>query len=136
MKFTHRLIVRFADTDANGHVFFANYLTYFDQALIHYLKEIGYDFPRFTEQGLTFYYVEALTRFKAGAVFDQLLDVSAAVSRFGRTSFHVEFEIYEAASGSFINSGHIASVVVDQKTGNPVPVPEDFKTAVRAYDDR
>ncbi|MCF8106780.1 MAG: acyl-CoA thioesterase [Desulfohalobiaceae bacterium] len=134
MKYTHRLAVRFADTDANGHVFFANYLTYFDQALIHYLKEIGYGFQRFTEQGLTFYYVEALTRFKAGAGFDQLLDISAAISRFGRTSFTAEFEIHEAAGNSFINSGHIVSVIVDQTTGNPVPIPEDFKTAVRAYD--
>ena len=35
------LTVRYADTDAQGHVFFANYLTYADEGLTGYLAEIG-----------------------------------------------------------------------------------------------
>ncbi len=39
--FTLPIDIRFADTDTNGHVFFANYLAYFDTALLKYLNHIG-----------------------------------------------------------------------------------------------
>lgn len=133
MSFYHQLTVRFADTDANGHVFFANYLTFFDQAFVHYLKAIGFGYRQFVERGLNFFYAEALTRFKSGAIFDQLLDIYPKISQFGRTSFTTNFEIYDHASGGFVNSGYIVSVVVDFKTEKPVQIPEAFTQAVNAY---
>jgi acyl-CoA thioester hydrolase len=45
-KFIFPVSVRFSDTDANRHVFFANYLTYFDMALMAYLKAVGYSFEK------------------------------------------------------------------------------------------
>lgn len=133
MTYYHQLSVRFADTDANGHVFFANYLTFFDQAFVHYLKAIGFGYRQFVQRGLNFFYAEALTRFKSGAVFDQLLDIYPAISRLARTSFTTEFEIYDHASGAFVNSGYIVSVVVDMKTEKPHPIPEAFRQAVSAF---
>ncbi len=133
MTYHHQLAVRFADTDANGHVFFANYLTFFDQAFVHYLKAIGFGYRQFVERGLNFFYAEALTRFKSGAVFDQLLDIYPTISRLGRTSFTTDFAIYDQAGGGFVNSGYIVSVVVDINTEKPHPIPEAFRQAVSAF---
>lgn len=136
MAFKHQLAVRFADTDANGHVFFANYLTFFDQAFVQYLKAIGFGYRQFVERGLNFFYAEALTRFKSGAVFDQLLDIYPAISRLGRTSFTTDFTIYDQASGVFVNSGYIVSVVVEKASEKPFPIPDAFKQAVTAFQSR
>ena len=133
-KFWATIPVRFADTDANGHVFFANYLTYFDTALLEYFKAIDYGFKRFLAQGLNMYYVEALTRFKSASSYEDTLDVHVEIAKFGNTSFTPEFYIYEQGTARLINSGHIVAVLVDLKTEKPSTIPEDFKEAVRAFE--
>ena len=55
--FTTPVDVRFADTDANGHVFFANYFTYFEIAFYQYLEAIGCSFEWFIKNGMNLYYV-------------------------------------------------------------------------------
>jgi hypothetical protein len=34
--------VRFSDTDAQGHLYFANYLVYADEVVGHYMEELGF----------------------------------------------------------------------------------------------
>lgn len=132
-KFFTSIQIRFSDTDSNGHVFFGNYLTYFDIALLELIKAVNYDFNRFRENELNFYYAEALTRFKASAFFDEILNVHAEISRFGNTSFTINFLVFEQKSDRFICSGHIVAVVVDLKTYKPVSVPQEFKDAIKAF---
>ncbi|MDM8553408.1 thioesterase family protein [Desulfococcaceae bacterium HSG7] len=134
--FETRIAVRFADTDANGHVFFANYLTYFDTAFLDYLKAVDYEFKRFTDQGINFYYAEALSRYKAGAEFGETLRVLVKISKFGNTSFTIEFTTIGLESDTLINTGHIVAVIVDFQSGQPVPIPPDFIAAVKRYEDK
>jgi acyl-CoA thioester hydrolase len=133
-RFETIIPVRFADTDANGHVFFANYLTYFDTAFLDYLKAINYEFKRFTDQELNFFYVEALSRFKAPANFGDTLRVRVKIIRFGNTSFTIAFSISNYESDTLINTGQIVAVVVDLKKGQPVSIPMDFVATVNRYE--
>ena len=48
--------VRFADTDQQGHVFFGNYFTYMDEALMAYIDELGFAWETLGEMGLAIYY--------------------------------------------------------------------------------
>ena len=125
---------RFADTDANAHVYFGNYLTYFDMALLEYFKAVGFSFSWFVENGMNIYYAEALTRFRASAVYGDILHVHAGVSSFGNTSFTSNFLIFDKKTDRFLNSGHIVSVVINNKTGKPIPVPREFKNAVIKFE--
>jgi len=125
---------RFADTDANAHVYFGTYLTYFDMALFEYFKAVGCPFNWFTENGMNIYYAEAHTRFKASAIFGDTLHVHATVSSFGNTSFTSIFSIFEKTTDRFLNAGHIVSVVIDNKTEKPIPIPRKFKDAVKQFE--
>ncbi len=133
-KFVFPVSVRFSDTDANKHVFFANYLTYFDMALMAYIKAVGYSFDRFLQNDLNLYYVEALTQFKESAYFDEVLDVYAKIDRFGTTSFTGNFVIYENKARRLVNSGYLTTVIVDVNTEKPTPIPQEFKDAVEAFE--
>ena len=125
---------RFADTDANAHVYFSNYLTYFDMALFEYFKTVGCSFDWFVENGMNLYYAEALTRFKDSAVFGDTLHVHTKISSFGNTSFTNDFFIFDKTTDRFLNSGHTVSVVINSTTGKPVPVPGEFKNAVIKFE--
>jgi acyl-CoA thioester hydrolase len=52
-RFIHTIQVRYADTDAQGHVYFSNYLTYFDEAHTAYLREIGFPWSKLVDTGYT-----------------------------------------------------------------------------------
>lgn len=134
--FETRIPVRFADTDANGHVFFANYLVYFDTALLDYLNAIGYEFKRFTDQGLNFFYAEALSSYKAAAGFGDTLRVRLRISRFGNSSFTIAFRVLKGDSEAPINTGHIVAVVVGLESGRPAPIPPDFIETVKNFSAR
>lgn len=122
--------IRFADTDANGHVFFANYFTYFEIAFYKYLESIGCSFQWFMENGMNMYYVEATAQYKAAVTYGDPLQVGVEVTRLGNTSFSIEFAAVVAPDETLAATGQIVAVVVDNQSEKPVPVPDKFKAAV------
>lgn len=122
--------IRFADTDANGHVFFANYFTYFEIAFYRYLESIGCSFEWFMENGMNLYYVEATTQYKAALTYGDPLQVGVEVTQLGNTSFTIEFRAVVAPDELLAATGKIVAAVVDNKSEKPVPVPDPFKAAV------
>ncbi|SMC28645.1 acyl-CoA thioester hydrolase [Desulfacinum hydrothermale DSM 13146] len=133
-KFFTPVRVRYADTDAQGHVFFSNYLIYFDQGLTDYLKAIGYGYDELLREGVDFFYVDAQCTYKGSARFDEVLNVHTRLTRIGKTSFTFQFSIHKAETDALIASGRIVAVAVDTETRRPVPVPEGLRRAVEAYE--
>ena len=133
-RFFSPVQVRYADTDAQGRVFFANYLTYFDMARNEYFKAIGFPYRTLLERGVDFFEVESLCQYRSGAFFDEVLQVHARIERIGNTSFTTRFAIHEQVSGRLICRGHIVAVTVDRETERPVRVPDALRRAVKAYE--
>jgi acyl-CoA thioester hydrolase len=133
-KFFTSIQVRYAETDMQGHVFFGNYLTYFDVALTEYVKAIGYGIQDFLAEKLDFFYAESLCRYKSRALFDEILHVHARVGHIGRTSFKFEFSAFEKNTDRPVCTGHIVAVVVDLENHNPAPVPQGFRQAVEKFE--
>lgn len=133
-RFTFPLKVRYADTDAQGHVFFGNYLTFFDEASGGYLQAIGFPWKKLAELGLDIFYVDAHCTYKGSATFDDWLEVDARMGRIGNTSFTIECAIYRKGEDQPIVSGHVTSVVVNPKTRQPVRVPDEIRQAAAQFE--
>ena len=151
-KFYHPLRVRYVETDAQGHVFFGHYLTYFDVGLTEYMRSIGYHYPDMVTSGVDMFYVEASCQYKGRARFDDLLHVHTHIGHIGSTSFTFEFAIYRIVSVRYaqdaaqsaandkqpgdelIATGKIVAVTVDVKTEQPIRVPDDLREAVTRFE--
>jgi acyl-CoA thioester hydrolase len=133
-KFYYPLRVRYVETDAQARVFFGNYMTYFDVAIIEYMRSVGYSYKEMIDQGMDIFYVEANCQYKGAARFDDLLHVHARVSRFGKTSFTFEFSIYKQPYDDLIAVGRIIIVAVDSKTEKPTRVPDELRKAVALFE--
>ncbi len=133
-KFFTPIQVRYVETDMQGHVFFGHYFTYFDVALIEYLRAVGYNYNDFLSEGADFYYVQADCRYKGRAFFDETLHVHTRVSNIGSTSFTFEFSIFEEAAGRQITTGRIVAVAIDKETRDPIQVPERFRKAIADFE--
>ena len=128
--FTTTVEVRYADTDANGHVFFGNYFTYFDIAFYKYLEHVGCPFQWFVDQGLNLYYVDARSQFLSGLRYGDTIRIGVLCEKVGNTSMILSFDGLDERTGSPVAKGQIVAVVVDKTTEVPKPLPDTFKAAL------
>ncbi|RLA38192.1 MAG: hypothetical protein DRR03_01035 [Gammaproteobacteria bacterium] len=133
-RFSYPVQVRFADTDAQAHVYFSNYLVYCDEALSAYMHAIGYPWARLVEQGIELFFVDTGFQFKGSARFEERLDVHARIARLGRTSLTAEMTVCRADGGDVIGTGFITAVMVNPEDRTPAPIPQPFRDAVAAYE--
>ena len=133
-RFYHPLRVRYSETDAQGHVFFGNYLNFFDISLLEYTRAIGYTYEDMLATGVDMYYVEANCQYRGRARFDDALHVHARIGHIGNTSFTFEFVIYKQPADVLIATGNIVAVAVDAETERPVRVPDDLREAVATFE--
>jgi acyl-CoA thioester hydrolase len=119
--------VRFADTDAQGHVFFGNYLTYFDEAVSGLLRSLNLSYQTLRSQNLDFVYAHAECDYHQRAVFEDMLNVHVRAARIGDTSITFECNAHRASDDELIASGKLVVVMVDTLSGNKRRVPEHVR---------
>ena len=128
--FIYRLPVRYADTDAQGHVFFANYLVYCDEALTYFFEHIGLSYNRLeAEHGVQLVYASSGCDYRERTLFGDPLQVKVEVERIGRTSLTTRYQI-ERMPGRLAATGRLVSVCLDAETREPRPLPEPLRTAL------
>ena len=76
--------IYYEDTDAQGVVYYANYLKFFERARTEYLREIGYEQKNLMEQGAIFVVREVSIEFKKPAYLDQLIEVHTRIIKAGK----------------------------------------------------
>lgn len=72
-EFQHQFRVRYQETDAQGHVHHANYLTWFELGRVEMLRAAGISYRVLEEQGVMLVIAEANCRYYLPALFDDLL---------------------------------------------------------------
>jgi acyl-CoA thioester hydrolase len=140
--FAHRrdVEVRFADTDAMGHVNNATYLTYCEIARVAYYEAVtGHPLPLATHgaaEGMIL--AELRMTYRAPSFYGETLTVETRVVRVGRSSFSMEHRI-TAPDSRYGRARLVAvadSVLVsyDYSAERPIPAPPDLRAAIEAYE--
>lgn len=89
--FTHRLRVRFAETDAMGIVHHSRYLPMLEEARVAYLRHIGHPYQEIRDEGVEMNVLEAWVRYRMPLVFDDVVDVRVVVASVERASFQMAY---------------------------------------------
>ena len=126
------LRVRYAETDAEGVVYYANYLIYMEVARVNYLRNLGVDRKLWGEQGLGLVIAEALCRYHAPAHFDEELVIRAWLESAKRSSTVMRYEVVHKDSGRLLADGHTVQVFVDLRTMKPASIPADVLEKLHA----
>jgi acyl-CoA thioester hydrolase len=127
--------VRFVETDLQGHVFFGNYLVYFDEALMEYFNLLGFRWDDMRAKGYDLVYVESRVQYKGSAKFEDILNTHVRIGRIGNSSVTAEFQIFRQSDNALIALGELSLVALDLVTRKPVRVPDVFREAVAKYQD-
>lgn len=124
MKTTCALTVRYADTDAQGVVFFANYLTYMDEAVTAHLAGIGMPYADLLALGIDFVYASAKVDYRESIRHGDALEVDCEIVRVGVTSLTTRCVL--RVGTSVCAEGDLVQVCIDQ-TQHKVAVPDRLR---------
>ena len=133
-KFFAPLKVRFNETDLQGHVNFAHYLSYFDVGLTEYLEAIGCSYQTLLAEGVDMLYAESHCKYRTPARRPEVLLVGTRIARLGRQSIRFEFGVLAEEDGREVAGGHIVSVAATRDTRQPCPIPERLREAVARFE--
>jgi acyl-CoA thioester hydrolase len=129
--FRHRVRVRYAECDRQGHVFNAHYFGYFDLALTELYREaIGY-YDLMIDRGVDVVVAEAHARYLAAARFDDEIDIEAAIERLGTTAITTRFRVLREEA--VLVDGWIRHVCVDAAAMTKTPVPDWLREALTPW---
>ena len=124
----------FSDTDAQGIVYYGRYLPYFDLARVEYHRNLGVLGMDIGEEGEEFVMRACTIEYFAPAVFDDLIEVYVRIARIGRTSATFELAAYRAGDDVLMVTATQTLVLVDLDERKPVPIPDAYKDAIRAFE--
>ena len=131
LPFSSTVVVRYSDTDAQGHLYFANYLVYADEVTTEYMEDIGLDADPVT--GPCFVFTVNLTCDYSGECgYRDSVRVSTGYVALGKSSATVRFELSKHATGELLAAGSFTQVYVDKETRKSCPIPDAYRSAILA----
>ena len=140
--FRHRveIVVRFADTDAMGHVNNAVYLTYCEIARIRYWTDItGEPIALGTEGAESLILAEARIAYRAPAFHGEVVTVETRATRIGRSSFTLEHRLLAAVAGTQARLVAVSESILvryDYASARPVALSSEHADAIETFEGR
>lgn len=129
-RFIWRVPVRFQDLDAMGHAHHSRPLIYIEEARAAYWREVA---GRNTVEDIDYVIGEATVRYHARIRFPDELAVGVRVSRIGGKSFAMEYEV-RSSQGELLATAHTLQVMYDYANERSMPVPDDVRRAIEAFE--
>ncbi len=119
--FSHRIRVRFAETDAMGIVHHSRYLPYLEEARVEYLRHIGHPYNEIRAEGVDMAVLEAGVQYRQPLKFDDVVDVHVAMGPVTRATFQM---VYLLTVDGVIHSTGITVHGAVTPEGRPTRLPE------------
>jgi len=89
--YSHRLRVRFAETDAMGIVHHSRYLPYLEEARVEYLRHLGHPYTELRAEGVDYAVLEAFVQYRQPLRFDDVVYVHLRLGAATRATFQMAY---------------------------------------------
>ncbi len=133
-RFYHPIEVRYGDLDPQGHVNNAKHLTYFEQARIAYMIELGLFTKNqsFMEVGVIL--ADAHITYHEPVYFGQSIKVGVHVAKLGNKSMTWEQNVVDADSGREIAKGEVVMVTYNYREQRTISVPDGWRVKIAEFE--
>ncbi len=114
----------YADTDQMDHVYYANYLVYFEISRNEWMRALGLTYRKFEEMGWGVPVAEAYVKYKGPVFYDDLIEIKATVTLPSRTRIRFDYEIRRKGEETLLVYGYTVHAVIDLETMKVCRIPE------------
>jgi len=133
-RFYHPVEVRYGYLDPQGHVNNAKHLTYFEQARIAYLMELGL-FTKdqsFMEIGVIL--ADVHITYLEPIYFGQSIKVGVHAAELRNKSMKWSQNILDVESGKEIAKGEVIMVTYDYRAEKTIPIPQEWREKISTFE--
>jgi len=121
--------VRYQETDQMGIVYYSNYFVYFEMGRIEFLRSLGISYAEIEKENVFLAVAEAHCKYRAPAMFDDLLVIKTYLSKMKLARIEFCYEISRINEETLIAEGStlLACLGVNKK---PMAIPEKIRNAL------
>ncbi|HEX6459300.1 MAG TPA: thioesterase family protein [Thermoleophilaceae bacterium] len=130
-RYVHRLRVPYRDCDQQGVVFNAHYFSYFDDTLTEAFRHLVMPYNEMIESGVDLVVAEASARYRAGARFDDEIELHWWLTRLGNTAMTTRIDVMRREE--LLVEGELRHVFVDAGTTNKREIPDGVRAKLEPY---
>jgi acyl-CoA thioester hydrolase len=123
-NFSTDVLVRFAETDAQGIAHHASFVVWLEVARVAYLSEFAGGYRGIQAHGIEALTTEVQVRYHLAAHFDERLTVWARCVDLRGARFRYEYAVER--EGALVADGHTSHAIVDAATRRPTRAPAWF----------
>tara|TARA_B100001109_G_scaffold137217_1_gene111557 strand:+ start:89 stop:487 length:399 start_codon:yes stop_codon:yes gene_type:complete len=125
----YNLTVYYEDTDAQGVVYYANYLKFFERARTEYLRKSGYEQMKLMQEGIIFVVRSVEMKLQKPARLDDVLVIKSQLIKLGKVSFDFLQEAYKEEE--LITQAKIQCGSLDTENFKPSALPEYLQSGMK-----
>ena len=131
-EFIWQARVYYEDTDSGGVVYYANYLKFLERARTEWLRSFGIQQDKLAQhEGLIFAVRSVQLEYVKPAKFNDLLDVSVAISKAGKASMTFDQTICRAdGQKQLLCAGQVKVACLNADTLRPQAIPETISREI------
>ena len=133
-RFYHPIEVRYGDLDPQGHVNNAKHLTYFEQARVAYMIELGLFTKDQSFMNIGVILADVHITYFEPIYFGQNIKVGVHAAKFGNKSMTWEQNILDADTGKELAKGEIIIVTYDYKEGKTISIPQEWREKITEFE--
>ena len=133
-RFYHSIEVRYGDLDPQGHVNNARHLTYFEQARVAYLIELGLFTKEQSFMKIGVIIADVHIAYFEPIYFGQSIKVGVHTAKFGTKSMTWEQNIVDADTGKELARGEVIIVTYDYREGKTISIPQEWRERITEFE--
>ena len=123
LESTSRVRVRYAETDAMGVVYYANYLLWFEVARADLLRDAGWSYREMEADGYMLPVLEAHCVYRQPARYDDELDVKTTGALVSPVRVKFMYDVVRSADAVHLATGYTVHASID-RGGRPCRLPD------------
>lgn len=132
-RFHYPIQVRYGDLDPQWHVNNAHTLTFFEQARVSYLMNLGlFDGRTFFDLGVIV--ADTHIAYRAPIFLDQKVRVGVRVASIGTKSLRIECQMEDADSQAVLSTAEFVMVAYDYHAQTSISVPAEWRRKICEFD--
>jgi acyl-CoA thioester hydrolase len=133
-RFYHPIEVRDGDLDPQGHVNNAKHLTYFEQARVAYMIELGLFTKDQSFMKIGVIIADVHIAYFEPIYFGQMLKIGVHAAKFGNKSMTWDQNILDADTGRELARGEVVIVTYDYKEGKTILIPQEWREKITLFE--
>lgn len=117
--------VRFYETDGMRVVYHGNYLNWFEEARVEYMRKGGVCLNDLLEEGIVFPIVEVHVKYMKSAHYDDIILVKTYLREVDRAKLVFEYEVVREDTGEILTTGRTVGTYTKIETGKIARMPAE-----------